>query len=280
MSIKPSNPPTDNLALRETLFAGGLHLAKANTASTLVVEEVRQAIVDQFGITDIRTAHLQISDEDFFAHMGELRRLFYLDPHYLNRLREILTSYGFDPERCAFDPFRIRVILPGGHRNPKAAPVYYSHRDTWYSHPQSLIVAWLPLHDLTPEETFHFYPDYFDKEVPNDSQIFDYSDWIKDGPALKIGWQKSDSGVTGGYPRGLEKETPAKKIGFSCKAGETLFFSGSQFHQTREQDLGTIRFNLDFRIVHLDDEVAKRGAPNVDNRSQGNILADYIHPTA
>ena len=277
-TITPSTLPTDNLKLRESIFDGQVFLANANPTSLELIQRVRSAISEQFGFPDIRTAHEQLSDGDFFEHMGELRRLFYLDPDYNELLRALLASHGFDPNHCAFDPLRIRVILPGGHRNPKAAPVYYAHRDTWYAHPQCLIVGWIPLHGLAPEETFDFYPDFFDQAVPNDSEIFDYSQWVKDGPALKIGWQKSDSGLTGGYPRGLNTKKPENNVGFSCRAGETLLFAGSHFHQTREQDLGTIRFSLDFRVVHLDDVKQGRGAPNADNRSRGNILADYIHP--
>lgn len=270
--------PADNLDLRKKIFTGDVFLSEKNAVTTRLVSEVRQALSRELGIEDVRKAHRHLSDEDFFTRMGNLRRTFYLESYYNDLLREVLSSHGFDPDRCAFDPLRIRVILPNGHSNPKAAPVYYGHRDTWYSHPQSLIVGWIPVYDLREEETFHFYPDFFDQPVPNDSEIFDYADWIKDGPALKIGWQKSDSGTTGGYPRSLNKEKPTHQVGFSCEAGETLLFAGSHFHQTREQDFDTIRFSLDYRVVHLDDEAQGRGAPNVDNRSRGNILADYIQP--
>ncbi|YCM46194.1 hypothetical protein V2O64_09200 [Verrucomicrobiaceae bacterium 227] len=272
--------PATNLETREDLFRGQTFITPANQISLTLIESVKDLIADKLGTPDIRRAHLALSDAQFFERMGELRRIFYLEKIYHHHLRDLVSSHGFDPARCAFDPLRIRVILPGGHHNPKAAPVYYAHRDTWYAHPQCLIVGWLPLHDLAAEETFEFYPDEFGKRVPNDSEIFDYADWIKDGPALKIGWQKDDSGLTGGYPQSLLKEKPKNAQGFSIKAGETLFFAGSQFHKTREQDLGTIRYSLDFRLVHLDDLIAKRGAPNADNRSKGNILADYIHPAS
>lgn len=272
------NLPAQNSDTREVLFCGTKFITPANEISLSLVKSVEELIATKLGVPEIRKAHLAMSDEDFFERMGELRRIFYLEKEYHERLRDLIASLGFDPARCAFDPLRIRVILPGGHHNAKAAPVYYAHRDTWYAHPQSLIVGWIPLHDLAPEETFDFYPDYFEKSVPNNSEIFDYSDWIKDGPALKIGWQKNDSGLTGGYPKSNLIDAPERADSFSIDRGQTLLFSGSQFHKTREQDLGTIRFSLDFRLVNLDDIQKKRGAPNVDNRSTGDILADYIHP--
>ncbi len=270
--------PKNNLETREQIFLGQKFIAPTNDLSRSLVESAKSLITEKLGVPDIRKARLTLTDQDFFEKMGELRRIFYLGTEYHEKLRGLIAALGFDPKQCAFDPIRIRVILPGGHHNPKAAPVYYAHRDTWYAHPQSLIVGWLPLHNLSEEETFEFYPDQFDDEVPNNSEIFNYADWIKDGPALKIGWQKSDSGLTGGYPKSLLRTRPAKAEGFSIKTGETLLFSGSQFHKTLEQDLGTIRYSLDFRLVHLDDITNARGAPNVDNRSQGNILADYIQP--
>ena len=60
----------------------------------------------------------------------------------------------------AFDPLRLRIIKGDGHHNPAAKAVYYPHRDTWYGHPQALIVGWLPLDDLREDETFVFFPDY------------------------------------------------------------------------------------------------------------------------
>ncbi len=67
-------------------------------------------------------------------------------------------------------------------------------------------------------------------------------------------------------------------MGFSCKRAENLLFSGAHFHATRPQTEDTTRFSLDFRVVHLDDVRARRGAPNVDNRSTGSALDDYVMP--
>jgi len=121
-------------------------ITPANEISLSLVKSVEELIATKLGVPEIRKAHLAMSDEDFFERMGELRRIFYLEKEYHERLRDLIASLGFDPARCAFDPLRIRVILPGGHHNAKAAPVYYAHRDTWYAHPQSLIVGWFRTH--------------------------------------------------------------------------------------------------------------------------------------
>jgi hypothetical protein len=271
--------PHDDLDLRQRLFAGEVFLAQASDASRELVASVIGEMQNKLELKDIRKAHHRWSDSELFEHLGGLRRHFYSEPAYHRKIENVIDQCGLDVRRVAYDPVRIRVILPGGHRNSLAAPVYFPHRDTWYSHPDSLLVWWIPLHDLRNDETFEFFPDDFSSPVANDSEIFDYNDWIKDGPALKIGWQKKDSGITAGYPQALEKTKFRPSVGFSCQSAEQLIFSGAHFHQTLEQDFDTIRFSLDFRVVHLDDWAAGRGAPNVDNRSKGCTLNDYIQPS-
>jgi hypothetical protein len=279
MTIDPILP-TSCAEIRREIFEGSVFLTRSSEASRGLVESVVRDMQAELDTTDIRTAHQKWSDTELFERFGKLRRHFFLSPEYHERLREVVEACGFERSRVAFDPIRIRVVLPGGHRNPKAAPVYYPHRDTWYAHPQSLVVWWVPLHDLRSDETFEFYPNDFDREVANDSEIFDYGVWVKDGPALKIGWQKRDSGETANYPRAGIEPNRTQGVGFACKAAENLIFSGAHFHQTLPQDSDTIRYSLDFRVVHLDDIDSGDGAPNVDNRSRGSTFNDYIQPVS
>jgi hypothetical protein len=51
---------------------------------------------------------------------------------------------------------------------------------------------------------------------------------------------------------------------------------GAHFHQTRKNATGRTRFSLDFRTVDLADHEAGVGAPNVDNRSTGSTVRDYV----
>ena len=121
-----------------------------------------------------------------------------------------------------------------------------------------------------------FYPDKFAAPVDNDSEIFDYNDWVRDGWELKIGWQKL--GADARYPRAALGADGGRAVGFSCTAGANLVFSGAHFHATLPQATGRTRYSLDFRIVDLDDHAAALGAPNVDNRSRGSALRDYVQP--
>ena len=104
-------------------------------------------------------------------------------------MRDVVGEFGFDARDNAFDPLRLRVSTHRGFENPKAAPIYYAHRDTWYSHPACQISWWIPLHDLPPEQTFVFFPDFLRQPVENNSGEFDYDTWTRDRKSLRIGWQ-------------------------------------------------------------------------------------------
>ncbi len=191
-------------------------------------------------------------------------------------MRNVILSLGFSPDNTLFEPLRLRAIRHNGHQKPEAAAVYYPHRDTWYAHPQSTIVGWIPLHDQTQEQTFEIYPDWFIRAVPNDSEVFDYQQWCLKNWDKKIGWQQKETGLTAKYPQITTEVSVGKKVGFSSRQGEQLLFSAAHFHQTLKQTCHLTRFSVDFRLVDTNDMQLNRGAINVDNRSVGNATQDYI----
>jgi hypothetical protein len=58
--------------------------------------------------------------------------------------------------------------------------------------------------------------------------------------------------------------------------GGIIMFSGAQLHSTVPNTSGKTRFSIDFRTVHLDDLVAKKGAPNIDSECTGTSLRDFL----
>lgn len=258
------------------LYQGEVLLSAPTASSLQLVEEARALIRAELG-DEPRRAWAQMSARGFFEAVGRLRRHIYLEERFHQLTRACISELGFEAERFAFDPARLRVINHEGHLNDAARPVYYPHRDTWYGHPCSLITWWIPLDRLIEEETFVFYPERFERPVPNDSEVFDYEAWTARGWGLKIGWQDAQSGLKARYPQHLGAPPELSEgVGFACESGEVLLFSGAHFHQTRPQAFGTSRFSLDFRVVCVEDAKAGRGAPSVDDRSVGDALGDYV----
>jgi hypothetical protein len=274
------DPPAAAAALRAALYAGDVFLGAPTPASRALVAAVRARLAEVLGCVpaEVRDAPQRMPNEELFARIGALRRELYLEPRFHEQLRAVVAAGGLDPARVAFDPLRLRVVRHRGHENPLAAPVYHPHRDTWYSHPRALIAWWIPLDDLAPHETFVFHPERFRAPIANDSEIFDYGDWVRDGWELKIGWQKLAAGAEARYPRAAPGADHGTSVGFACREADNLIFSGAHLHTTLPQATGRTRFSLDFRLVDLADHAAGLGAPDVDNRSRGSSLADYVHP--
>jgi hypothetical protein len=272
------DPPEAGAERRQLLYDGRVLLLEPTCASRALVDGVLGLLAHELGSDDVRAAPLHMENDELFRRIGRVRKTIYLEPEYHTHIRAMLEAHGFDPMRIAFDPLRLRVVSHQGHNNPLAAPVYYPHRDTWYGHSQALITWWIPLHDLAERETFVFYPERFAEAVPNDSEVFDYDEWVKNGWSLKIGWQDIEASKRARYPSVTGEFERGPAVGFSTRRGDNLLFSGAQFHQTLPQAFGRTRYSIDFRLVHLDDHSRGFGAPNVDNRSRGSALIDYIKP--
>jgi hypothetical protein len=279
MNFLCSAPPADNAELRRRIYQGAVYRLPATPVSMRLVEDVLSLAHEELGADGpVREAQFRLSDEEFFRRAGRLRSILYTEPRCHEAVRRLLAVYGFDPGRTAFDPIRLRIVTHRGFENPKAAPVYYAHRDTWYANPQAQITWWIPLHDVGEEETFAFYPDYFDRLVSNNSEEFDYDRWMQGGWSLKIGWQDPTAGSTALYPGQVGGVDLSSVRTFAARAGEVILFAGAHFHQTRPNTTGRTRFSLDFRTANLDDHAQGLGAPNVDNRSTGSALRDYVQP--
>jgi hypothetical protein len=272
--VAHERPPAD-ADLRRALYEGRVFLLPPTSESLALVHLARAHLHAELG-DDPRVAHRRLDDAELFARVGRIRRAIYTEAGAHALLRAMAASVGFDASRTAFDPARLRAIIHGAADNARAAPVYYPHRDTWYGHPQSVVTIWTALDDLSESETFIFYPRRFDAPVSNDSECFDYDAWVARGWSLKVGWQDREASLRAHYPGALGAEDYGPPQGFACKAGEVLLFSGAHFHRTLPQDRGQSRFSLDARLVHLDDHAEGLGAPNVDGRSRGSALRDYV----
>jgi hypothetical protein len=279
MIVTPTILPADNAAVRRALYSGTIFQLAATPESRSLVAAATEQLAAEFGDGgSIREAQFRLSGDEFFQRAGRVRKMLYTEPRFHEALRRVVASCGFNERRTAFDPIRVRVVAHAGHANPRAAAVYYAHRDTWYANPQSHITWWIPLHDVQAEETFVFYSDFFARPVPNNSEEFDYTRWMQGGRDLKIGWQNPDAGATARYPGLLGPVDGGTTVSVTCRQAEILLFAGAHFHQTLSQTTGRTRFSLDFRTVDLDDHAAGLGAPNVDNRSTGSALPDYVQP--
>ena len=268
MLFSPSLP-SNNTALRDALYAGHIFKIPAAPAALEIVRNLKMRLEENMGYP-LEQAHLYSPAGNLFLMLQKFRAHLLTDPIYKNFIRTLMKENGFQPQGNAFDPLRLRAVLHDGHRNKNAARAYSLGRDTWYANPQCQINWWIALQDATEEQTFSFYPSFFEKKVENSSANFDYARWKE-----KVGFQNTRGNGEIDYPSA--QETPeAERQGFSCRAGEIILFSSAHLHQTNRNASGRSRFSIDFRTVHLDDHAAGKGAPSADNGSRPDALSDYI----
>ncbi|HEY8190463.1 MAG TPA: hypothetical protein VIF12_07235, partial [Micavibrio sp.] len=150
------------------------------------------------------------------------------------------------------------------------------HRDTWLANPQCQINWWMPLHDVCDTDSFGFFPAYFDTPVENSSGGFNYDEWME-----KVGFNNisANAAQAAQYPIVLKDDCGLNQASrFTCRKGEVILFSGAHLHSTMPNTSGQTRFSVDFRIAHMGDHESGKGAPNIDNRSTGEFIRDFILP--
>lgn len=261
-------PEAENAVFRQAVYAGGIFRIAASGVTRKLAADVLALLGDKFG--DIKTAHERHSFADMQPGMGDIRAQLATQPYYRDLQTQILAAAGFTPPALAIDALRLRCVMHDGHLNTGADLAYAAHRDTWFGNPQAQVNFWIALHDVTPAQSFTFYPSLFNRAVPNTSRGFSYDSWMD-----KRGWQGMKSNAPADYPAATHIDDPTA-FAFSAGAGDIIVFSAAQLHQTVKNSSGITRYSLDFRAVHLGDHKAGLGAPNADNGSQPDALKDYF----
>ncbi len=264
----PKNPDD----LRQCIYAGQIFHVPAITETRRLVADVYAALEDNFA-APLQGVHARMSFDEMKQPLAKLRHDLEHLPRYAQAGADILSTLGLAGAAVRRDALRLRCVLNAGHQSPLADRAYAAHRDTWFGNPQSQINFWIPLHDVTPAQSFTFYPSYFNAPLKNTSGGFDYMQWMQ-----VAGWQGAKTlqkPAEVDYPQALETPEDSHAFSFAAKAGDIIIFAASHLHQTVKNASGLTRFSLDFRAVHIADHAAGIGAPNPDNASQPDALRDY-----
>lgn len=118
----------------------------------------------------------------------------------------------------------------------------------------------------------NFYPRYFGEAIKNNSEIYNYFEWNQKNRATAAQHVRSD---TREQPK-AQQEIDNVTMRLLPPPGGIVLFSGAQLHETVPNRAGIARHSIDFRTVHLDDVMARHGAPNVDSRCTGTTMRDYL----
>jgi hypothetical protein len=262
---------------RRQLYDGQL-FAYSQRASILgLVNFAKSMIEEAFGGLDPRTAQKSMEVERYAELLGKLKPAFIHHPESKRHLKNILEDFGCDLERTYFDVPRMRSSTSDNYLTTGIAFAWHPHRDTWYSAPACQINWWLPIYELESDNAMAFHPRYWTQPVKNSSAGYNYYTWNKlhrgENVAKLI---KADPRP---LPRATEELELDPQVRLITPVGGVTLFSGAQMHSSVPNTSGVTRFSIDFRTVHLDDAIARHGAPNIDSECTGTVMRDYLRGT-
>jgi hypothetical protein len=260
-------------ARRQHLYDGQLFVFSPCPSSVALCEFAREMIQEAFGSLDPTTAQYNMSVEQYVTILAELKPKFIHHPKSKQFIQAILKELGCDLNKTYFDVPRMRTATSDGYLTSGIAYAFHPHRDTWYSAPFCQLNWWLPIYDIQPENAMAFHQRYWMTPVRNGSSRYNYYEWNKDSRRNAAKHIKTD---TRDQPRPEELLELDPQVRVICRVGGIILFSGSQMHSTVPNTSGCTRFSIDFRTVHIDDVILKRGAPNIDSACAGTTLRDFL----
>lgn len=262
----------DDEARRRRLYSGDIFIFSASPNTEALIGLAREMLEKAFAPHDPRTVHEHLTAEEAASILGKLKPAFIHHPECKRLIPLIMQDRGIDLEKLYFDVPRMRSAYPSHFLSSGIAYAFHPHRDTWYSAPMCQINWWIPIYPIDPDNSMGFYPGYFDTPVRNNSEIYNYYDWNTRSRADAAKHVKSD---TREQPK-PHQELEGQSLRYLPPPGGVIAFSGAQLHETVPNTTGVARYSIDFRTVHLDDVIARRGAVNVDSRCTGTTMRDYI----
>lgn len=262
---------------RQMLFDGQLFVYSPKKSTLAFIEFARQLIEEAFAPHDPQYAQYHMPVEQYAEVLGKLKPYFIHHPESKRHLQAILSDYGSDLDKTYFDVPKMRSSTSDNYLTTGIAYAWHPHRDTWYSAPSCQINWWIPIYDIQSDNAMAFHPRYWNVKVKNDSELFNYYVHNQQGRGAHVAsFIKSDPRR---LPKPLDPLDLDPQIRLIVPAGGIILFSAAQMHSSVPNTSGRTRFSIDFRVVHVDDVAAKRGAPRVDEECTGTTMRDYLRGT-
>ena len=258
---------------RSHLYNGQLFVYSPCKSALALCEFARLLAEEAFAPLHPTEAQHHLPVEKYAAILAELKPKFIHHPKSKQFIQGILSELGCDIEKTYFDVPRLRTATSDDHLTSGIAYAFHPHRDTWYSAAACQLNWWFPVYDVESDNVMAFHPRYWNQGVKNSSSGYNYYEWNKESRKNAAQHIKKD---TRKQPRAEEPMEIDPQIRIVSKVGGVTLFSAAQMHSTVPNTSGRTRISIDFRTVHIDDVIAKRGAPNVDSACTGTVLRDFL----
>ena len=266
----------DDARRREELYRGSVFVYSPSRSSLKFCEFARELIEAAFHPYDPRKVQESMPVERCVEILAELKPRFIHHPRSKELIQGLLAERGCELGKTYFDVPRLRTAFPSDYLSSGIAYAFHPHRDTWYSAPFSQVNWWLPIYEISPDNSMAFHPRYWNEVVPNNSHTYNYYEWNRSSRQNAAQHVKVDARV---QPRPQVPLEPDPQVRVVADVGSVTLFSAAQLHSTVPNTCGLTRYSIDFRTVNLDDVWNKCGAPNIDSAATGTTMWDYIRGT-
>lgn len=266
----------EDVARRKKVYEGQIFVFSPPKAALAFCEFARDMIQEAFGGLDPTTAQFHLPMERFVNILAQLKPKFVRHPESRQFVAAMLEELGCDLSKTYLDVPRLKSVPHGQDHRSGLTYAIHPHRDTWYSAPFCQLNWWFPIYDIESESALAFHPEYWSRPIMNGSSKFNHYHWNKYG--RKAGATDIEQYIQE-QPCPEEPLNLERQIRILCRAGGPIFFSGAQLHSAVPNASGRTRFSVDFRTVHIDDVIAKTGAPNIDSACTGTSLRDFLRGT-
>jgi hypothetical protein len=261
---------------RAELYSGSIFVHSPSPGALKLCALARELVEEAFRPLDPLKVHESLSAEKCAEILAVLKPKFIHHPQSKQYIREILSDSGCDLSQTYFDVPRLRTAFPGDYLKSGIAYAFHPHRDTWYSAPFCQINWWMPAFELNSDNCMALHPHYFSRAIKNGSSVYNYHKWNQESRQNAAQHVKADSRV---QPRPEEPIELDPQVRLVCAVGGAYQFSAGQLHSTVPNTSNVTRYSIDFRTVHLNDVLQRRGAPNVDSACTGTTMGDYLRGT-
>ncbi|MXP20289.1 hypothetical protein GIY30_02805 [Gordonia sp. HNM0687] len=257
---------------RERLYAGTVFCMPPRDSIRALADFALEMVSRAFDGRDPMTAHQDMPVEDYVGVLAALKPAFTHHRRCKELLREILADLGADISMTYFDVPKLRVVPTASYLSSGLGYNYAAHRDTWYASPDCQNNWWVPVAGNAADKGMQFHPDFWGRPVDNSSADFDAYEWNRTSRRDAAKYVTHDPRPHPKAAAGMEGSA-VRVVG---EPGSILSFSGAQLHSTVPNETDTARISFDFRTLHVDDLVAHAGPVNVDSRSTGTSVRDYL----
>jgi hypothetical protein len=256
------NQPVGDRLQRAQMYGGAINITTPSATSVEFVMFAREVMGEAFGGLDPESAQFDLPVKEYTAILEVLEARFLRHPESRRFVQQLLAERDCDPASTYFDVPRLRAITSDDYLGTGIAYAWRPYRDTWYSAPVAQLNHWMAVHDITEDNAMAFHTAYFNSAVKNDSQLYDHRRYVS-------AQSHPLPGVTGAVD--LLSSTVLVP-----PAGGILEFSGHHLHSNVPNTSGRTRFSIDFHTVDVADIRVGLGARNVDGRSTGSSIRDFM----